>query len=322
MVDANRLMEELTVSSWGMTALAVCLETGILDHLGEEPAAVPELAAAAGVQEGLVESLLEVVAALGIICRSEDRFSADPELAHLVRGPGPLALLSSGLLQQADLIRSARAGALMTGWRYHDPHILQAQGVLSAGVVRIFEQYAFGHMEGLSEMLGEPGATFLDVGAGVAAISIAMCRAYPLLRAIGLEPAEAPRRLAVENIAKYGLAGRIEIRAQRIEELEDVGTFHLAQIPIQFLPTDVVLRGLQTTLRSLLPGGWVILQVLAAPGPELTPAVLRLWTRLWGGEAVLADQAVRMVEAAGFAGAAILPAFPGLPTRYVVGRRP
>lgn len=321
MVDANRLLEELTVSSWGMAALAVCLETGILDHL-EEPTTVPELAAAAGVEEGLAESLLEVVAALGVIGRREDRFCADPELATLVRGPGALALLNSALLQQADFIRTARSGAPMTGWRHKDPHILQAQGTMSAGVVRTFEQHAFGHMHGLSEMLRQPGATFLDVGTGVAAISIAMCRAYPKLRVIGLEPAEAPRRSAVENIKKLGLAGRIEIRAQRIEELDDEETFHLAQIPIQFLPTEVVIRGLQTTLRALVPGGWVILQVVAAPGPELTPAVLRLWTRLWGGEALLPDQAARLVDASGFAGAAVLPVFPGLPTRYVVGRRP
>jgi hypothetical protein len=143
-----------------MTALAVCPETGILGHLGE-PAAVPELAAAAGVEEGLAKSLFGRRGSNGTHPPFGGSVLRRRRVGQCPARPGCPRSAQFGLLQQADLIRAARDGALMTGWRHNDPHILEAQGVMSAGLVRTIEQYAFGHMEGLSEMLGQPGATFL-----------------------------------------------------------------------------------------------------------------------------------------------------------------
>jgi cyclopropane fatty-acyl-phospholipid synthase-like methyltransferase len=68
-------------------------------------------------------------------------------------------------------------------------------------------------LAGLAERLNAPSASFLDVGVGVGVIAIEMCRAYPALRVVGLEPAEAPRREALGRIAAAGLSDRIEIRA-------------------------------------------------------------------------------------------------------------
>jgi hypothetical protein len=84
-----------------------------------------------------------------------------------------------------------------------------------------------------------------------------MCRTYPTLRVVGLEPAGAPRREALANIAAAGYSDRIQIRDQPVEALTDVERFDLAYLPQVFLPEDAFIGGLATVRRALRPGGWL-----------------------------------------------------------------
>jgi hypothetical protein len=72
-------------------------------------------------------------------------------------------------------------------------------------------------LSGLAERLSAPSASFLGVGVGVGVIVIEMCRTYPTLRVVGLEPAAAPRREALANIEAAGYSDRIEGHDQRVE---------------------------------------------------------------------------------------------------------
>ena len=58
-----------------------------------------------------------------------------------------------------------------------------------------------------------------------------MCRLFPTVRAVGLEPAQAPLALARRNVAGAGLEDRIELRGQRVEELADEEAFDVAWLP-------------------------------------------------------------------------------------------
>src|SRR5258706_71544 len=92
---------------------------------------------------------------------------------------------------------------------------------------------------GLAEALREPrtlgdlaarfekGARFLDVGVGVGSLSIAMCRAFPQVRAVGLDVFEVPLGIARDKVARAGLADRIELRQVAIEDLKDEEAFDL-----------------------------------------------------------------------------------------------
>jgi len=96
---------------------------------------------------------------------------------------------------------------------------------------------------------------FLDAGTGVGVVAIELCRHYPHLHAVGLEPQAVPLAEARRNVAAAQLDQRIELRAQRVEDLTDREAFDLAYLPQVFMPVEVVRRGLRTVFQVLRPGG-------------------------------------------------------------------
>ena len=123
-------------------------------------------------------------------------------------------------------------------------------------------------------------------------------------------------------MASAGLTGRIELRPTEVKALDEGSAFELANVPIMFLSADVAERGLQAVWKALRPGGWVPVQVVAAPGDELVPAMTRLLCALWGGsDPTVPDRVLEMLDKAGYVDTAILPSWPGPPARHVVGRK-
>jgi predicted ATPase len=76
------------------------------------------------------------------------------------------------------------------------------------------------------------------------------------IREYGLEPQDAPMAEARRNVTAANLGDRIELRAQRIEDLADREAFDLVWLPQVFLPREVLERGLRRALAALRPGGW------------------------------------------------------------------
>src|SRR5439155_20735683 len=132
-----------------------------------------------------------------------------------------------------------------------------------------------------AERMERPGAAALDVGTGVGAIAVALCRRFPDLRVVGLEPAQAPMAEARRNVIAAGLQDRIELRGQRVEALTDEAAYDFVFLPIVFLPTEVLRRGLAAVLRALKPGGWAGMGALGVSGDALAPALARLKATLW-----------------------------------------
>jgi cyclopropane fatty-acyl-phospholipid synthase-like methyltransferase len=176
-------------------------------------------------------------------------------------------------------------------------------------------------LPGLQARLESPDGAFLDVGMGVAIVSIETCRIYPRLRAVGLEPGRVPAEEARRNIAAAGLADRIEVREQRVEDLADRDAYDLVFFPQVFMPLEVVKQGLRRVREALHPGGWVTLAAIDAPGDGLHATTARLLNVLWGGTPLAVDEVADLARAAGFemvrAGGE-----PGSTVKGVVGRRP
>jgi hypothetical protein len=154
----------------------------------------------------------------------------------------------------------------------------------------------------------------------VAEISIEMCRRFPTLRAVGLDPLEAAQCLAQENVTRAGLGDRIELRRGRVEDLDDDAIFEVVQVPILFLPDDALTEGLARVRTALRPGGWVVLQVLGLPGIELPP-LLRLMCVLSGSDGRSPEDAASVLRDAGYEDVAAFPPLPGTPVSYVAGRK-
>jgi predicted O-methyltransferase YrrM len=110
-------------------------------------------------------------------------------------------------MQALAFLDASRDGESGRGCSHADPAILQSQGDASSALA-IMMKHAIVSELGLLERIDQPGACFLDVGTGVASLAIAMCRAFPQLRVIGLDISEAALALARTNVTKAGPSDR------------------------------------------------------------------------------------------------------------------
>jgi SAM-dependent methyltransferase len=181
------------------------------------------------------------------------------------------------------------------GWAPACPALIQAAGDVSAGLPRFLERTIVPRLAGLAERLGTRGARFLDIGTGAGALSIQMARTWPELAIVGVEPWGPALDLARANVQAAGLRERIELRAERAEELTDCASYDLAWLPSFFIAEPRFEPILGRLRRALRAGAWLILPVLRADPATLVARVTRLRATIWGGSApTLADAAARL----------------------------
>ena len=309
-MTAQERIASLSTPAWTLAALAASVESGLAAAL-DEPRDAGELAERTGLPVAVVDALVEVLATVDLAERIGEHWVAGPELEPSMREPQIGLLrddLRTTLLQSLALVTAARVEPHALGrWRHTDEELLQAQGRLSASVIPLLAQVLFPRVPGLLERLGSEVGAFLDVGAGVAAVSIAMCRQYPAIRAVGVEPASAPLELARRNVVAAGLKERIELRDRRVEEIDDEAAFDVAWLPASFLPADTLATALGTVHRALRPGGLLLTGALDPRGEDAEAAVTRLRLTLWGGDSVIPDEVVAMIEAAGYVDVTTVP---------------
>jgi SAM-dependent methyltransferase len=282
----------------------------------------------------------EAAAALGAALRvRRDGVELEPELAarldavldalgirdavealHERELQGVLGIVEGFLAQAADHVSNpARAG-----WDHETRSILMAQGHTSTLLAGIFERSVLPALGAdLQDRLRAPGASFLDIGAGVAALAIALCRQLPQLRVVGVDPWQPALALARENIAAAGLGDRIELREATAEALTDADEYDLAWVPTFFIADVVLERATERVHAALRRGGWTILGLYARPDDPLAAAVADLRTVRHGGALRTPQGVAAILSRAGFADVEILfePQWK-TPVVFVAGRRP
>jgi predicted O-methyltransferase YrrM len=320
--EARRVLDDLSQSVWAFATLTTALEAGLLDQLAE-PQELGSIGGHSELDPSLVEGILEVLVALGLVRRDGQVVVAAPGLVPLL-APGAkevlLAQLRSTDLQARQLVDAARHGSLAPGWQHTDPMLLEAQGRSGQSAMPAMIGALRQNPE-LAARLDRPSASFLDVGVGVGVIAIELCRAFPTLRVVGLEPAPAPLAQAHANVAAAGLADRIELRQQGVQDLQDSEAFDLAYVAQVFIPDGVFEAGLARVWRALRPGGWMSMPAISAPGEDLEAALSRLRNRLWGGGVRLPEQVAEAARAVGFTGIRVSP-FMGGTFRAILAQRP
>lgn len=320
--EARRTIDDLSQSVWAFATLTTVLEAGLLEQLAE-PQELGDTSAQSGLDPSLVEGMLDVLVALRFAHRDGQLFVAAPGLRPLLAPETKeilLAQLRSVDLQSRQLIDGARHGRLAPGWQHTDPMLLEAQGRSGQGAMPAMIQSIRQNPE-LAARLGQPSASFLDVGVGVGVIAIELCRAFPALRAVGLEPAAAPLAQARRNVAAANLTDRIELRQQGVEDLQDSEAFDLAYVAQVFIPDGVFEVGLARVWRALRAGGWLSMPAISAAGEDLEAALSRLRNRLWGGGVRLPEQVAERARAVGFTGVQVSP-FLGGTFRAILAQRP
>jgi len=172
----------------------------------------------------------------------------------------------------------------------------------------------------LGPRLEASDATFLDVGTGVARLSIGMARKWRSLRVVGLDVWGPALALARKNVADSGLQERVEIREQRGEDLPDEGAFDLAWIPAPFVPANAMSRLVERVHRALKPGGWLLF-ASARSGEDLRGAALRFRVALYGGVPGTQQDAENLLREKGLTEVRTLPGPPRDFKIIVAGRR-
>jgi precorrin-6B methylase 2 len=218
--------------------------------------------------------------------------------AEIVPMLGQIRIFS---LANMKLQFSATRGA---GWNHVEPELLQAAGDASAGFPERLKAGIAPGLEGLSARLVAPGAAFLDIGVGVAALSIAMARAWPTLKIVGIDPWLPAIAMGREAVTAAGLGDRIELREQTGQEMVDRNAFDLAWLPSLFVPHQAVPGIVARVFTALKPGGWLLVPVLRPTDDLLATALSRLRVAMFGGwawpsvelETLLRDNSYRQVR--------------------------
>lgn len=316
------IIAELSPSVWALSTLRVAVESGMLEAL-IEPCSLDALAERVSADAVMVAAVLDVLEALGLVER----------VGHLHRVIGAVrrelettslavvrADLRATMGQSARFVDDARRADLRPGWRHTDEELIAAQGTLSRAIQPVALGSLLPALDGALERLASGTASFLDVGAGAAGHCIGICELFPGVRAVGLEPADAPYRVARAAVDASPHCARIELRKQPVAELSDRNAFDLAYVAQMFLPDAVLAEGLARVHAALRPGAWMMTAAVAWDGEGLAPALSRLRGALWGGGRRTIADVETFATAAGFVEPRRID-MPGMPGGAFAARR-
>ncbi len=241
----------------------------------------------------------------------------DADLDMATAGPA-LGLAQTFFAQGAELLRNpGRSG----GWDQVDPGLLQGIGRMSmsvAGAVGV----AARQVSGLAASLDGPDP-ILDVGTGVGWLAVALARAYPQAKVLGIDIFQPALDLAAANVAGSDVAGRVELRRLDVRELAAEPMFGAAWLPLPFLPEQIVPDALAAVHRALVPDGWLLAGTFAPGGPDrLSELLMDLRTVRSGGRPWTADELIPLLADAGYVDVTSIPRTWPAPVHLVVGRRP
>lgn len=215
----------------------------------------------------------------------------------------PQAVAHSGLY----LLRRALAHASGRGqgWGNEDPETVLAFGRMTGRGGDVIADQLLPQLPGVETAFRAGGAAFLDVGVGVAAISIRLIERYPGTRVVGLDVLPDVLELAQCEVAASGLSESIELRLQSVADLRDRDRYDLAWIPQGFIPPEAFRDGIHHVFRALKPGGALLVPVGLHPeAPEFARARLIHSELLAGGSTITPSQLVELLHATGFTGLA------------------
>jgi 2-polyprenyl-3-methyl-5-hydroxy-6-metoxy-1,4-benzoquinol methylase len=322
--EVRALSQDLANSTWTLGAIGALLESGLVEHL-RELRSVDELAALCpGMTRGRIERCVAVAATAGVVVAEGPRYRLAPGMMPFAQPPMRSVLqgeIRTTLMQVMALLDSSSDPRPLPGWRHTSAALLQSQGDASAMFAPALKASIAPSLGDLAARLERPGARFLDVGVGVASLTIAMCRAWPALHVVGLDTFDVPLGLARQNVERAGLADRVELRHVAVQDLHDEASFDLAWMPSFFIPAPVLASAAARVHAALRPGGWLLFPIGGLGGDDQRArAVFALINELWGGPVLFAAEAESLLKEAGFSTVRVLPG-PASTPPFVVAQR-
>ncbi len=279
--QAKNTLRTLTESLWVMSALSVLTETGALSALCED-VSYDELELITKLPKTILIKAVALLIEAGILISIKEYVRLAPGMKELVIDIGPERVssqLTIALGASSSFVKSAREKKLQPGWHHTDEWLLQAQGSHSEYVVTD----CIPQDVDIHRLLQQPGAKFLDIGAGVGKISLRACQIYPDMTVVALEPADAPYSLARQNIDKSKYSHRIDLRKIHLENILDKNEYDVAWFPHVFFSDDIFDLCLEKIWHALKPGGSIISSAIFPDKNNVSTCMRQLLNALYGG---------------------------------------
>lgn len=226
-----------------------------------------------------------------------------------------VGLTRAFVYQAADLVEHPDRAP---GWADTDERIIQSIGQVSGAVVAAFEVAAAVHPS-LGTRLCHDGCTFVDVGTGAGWLAIAVARAFPATRVVGVDI--LPEALARRNVDDAGLGDRVELQLRDGADLEPASA-DVGWLASPFVPRDVFASVVAGASRALRPDGWLLPGTFPCPGGSLPERLMTIRTLRAGGHPWTADEMCELLRAAGLVDVGELERQWAAPVRLYAGRRP
>ena len=251
-----------------------------LDESG--PLSSTELAERTDTVERYAREWLEQQAVNGILTvdgsdaaapASERRFALPAAHAEVLTDAASLdylapvaRMITAAGMRAASLVEAYRGGGGVTWEQFgDDAHESQADVNRPWFERRLGDAVA--SVAELDAVLSRPGARIADIGCGHGWSTLALARAYPSARVVGIDVDEPSIAAARENAEAAGLADRVEFRLAGGEELSEPGAFDAAFVfeALHDMPRPVeVLDAMRRAVRD--DGAVVIMDEAVAPG--------------------------------------------------------
>jgi hypothetical protein len=303
------MLNEAFDTLWALSSLRVAVETGMIAALVAGPRRAEDLAKLSRLDATLVTRIADVLVAYGFLTISEGNGYALSETGRMqaARGDTLRADIAVTFGNTRALVEEARRGTLVTGWRPFDPEVIRSQAQLSLDMSTTVSRAMKQGWPDVGALFERDDAVHLDVGVGGAGGAIGMAKSFPKLRIVGIDPLPAALVEARANVAAHGLQDRIELRAQRGDELTEVDHFTTAFVPSKFFDDAAFQATLHTLAKALKQDGAILTGAWRDPGDARVSAVSKLRCEMWGAGPRTTEEVTAMLNAAGFRGIRLGP---------------
>jgi alkylation response protein AidB-like acyl-CoA dehydrogenase len=311
---------ELATSAWRFLACTIAAQTGLLSQF-VQPRTAKDAAERAGISDNLATELLDVLVNAKIVRALDD--------GRYVVNEGLEPVLAGGPRTAAFAARLRRAAAGGTALRDQDPYLgqhdgsgrdLAGRGNDAPVLAGLLASTLLGHLEGLEELLDEPGLRLgcaaTDAGRSAAALS----KHIPITPVLAIEPDQMAAERALARQDPNGAP--IEVRVGDVTSFDPSDRLALAWLPATGIPVVGLTRAIRAAGQALVPGGWLIVPCSLAPQNAVGAAVTRLELVLADGEPLADGQIEELLRQTGLGHVRTLWEDTALGVRLIAARQP